>query len=86
MKEEKWEEKKTKLSSQWSLDPSQIAYFIFTGEVSNQAYSLNTSQIRMETSATHQGGLVVGRIIWTRLTWRFSVCEDCADQSANMFL
>lgn len=49
MKEEKWEEKKTKLSSLWSLDPSQIAYFIFTGEVSNQAYSLNTSQIRILT-------------------------------------
>jgi HD superfamily phosphohydrolase len=51
MKTEKIEERKAKLALQWPFDQALLDYFIFSGEVSNEAYSLGTSQIRILTKS-----------------------------------
>ena len=51
MKAEKLEERKAKLTNQWPIEPALLDHFVFSGEVSNEAYSLRTSQIRILTKS-----------------------------------
>lgn len=46
---EKFEEKKLKIQEKFQLTANEVSYFVFTGEISNQAYSMERSPIHILT-------------------------------------
>src|SRR5690554_5032783 len=46
---ERFEEKKLKIQEEFQLTAKEVSYFVFTGQISNQAYSMDRSPIHLLT-------------------------------------